>query len=39
MGFNPWMETTAAGGRAKPEYGYATGFNPWFLTNPFFREV
>ena len=26
------METTAAGGRATPEYGNATGFNRWIFT-------
>ena len=30
--FNWWMETTAAGGRATPEYGNATGFNRWIFT-------
>jgi len=28
---NWWMETTAEGGRATPEYGNATGFNRWLF--------
>ena len=30
--FNWWMETTAVGGRATPEYGNATRFIWWLFT-------
>ena len=36
--FNWWMETTAEGGRATPEYGNATGFNRWLFTLADFRK-